>query len=175
MVFARFDPRQIGPRLPPAAPRVLHSSLNPSRAMRAAFFAERQPLARFPGAHHPRLARQPRRPGREGFRARSTLKSAHWTDLTPPGRGRVVPRQARPDLPAIGVRRIPCLPPCGVQQSGRAFPHRGTAYPTLGPLSLYRSQSAQAVLRQTLKRSKALQILTQSLATSRVAVAVCSI
>ena len=50
-------------------------------------------------------------------------------------------RQARPNLPAIGVRRIPCLPPCGVQQSGRAFPHRGTADPTLGPLSP--SQSRQ--------------------------------
>ena len=30
LVSARFDPRQIGPRLPPAAPRVLRSSLNAS-------------------------------------------------------------------------------------------------------------------------------------------------
>ena len=62
-------------------------------------------------------------------------------------------RQARPDLPAIGVRRILCLPPCGVQQSGRAFPHWGTATPTLGPL--LPCQCRQAVLRQTRKRPKA--------------------
>ena len=42
-------------------------------------------------------------------------------------------RQARPDLQTARLRNIPCLPPCGVQQSGRAFPHRGTADPTLGP------------------------------------------
>ena len=93
----------------------------------------------------PRQARQPRSPGREGFRARSTLKSVHWTDLTPPGRGRALPRQARPDLPAIGVRRIPCLPPCGVQQSGREFPHRGTACPTLGPMSPCQCRQAVSV------------------------------
>ena len=87
LVFARFDRRQIGQRLPPAAPRA----------------------------------------------RRSSRKSVHWTDLTPPGQGRVLLRQARPDLPAIGVRHLPCLPPCGFQQSGRAFPHRGTACPTLGP------------------------------------------
>ena len=120
LVFARFDPRHLGQHLPPAAPR-------------AACFAEIVPLARIPGAHHPRQARQPRSPGREGFRARSTLKSVHWTDLTPPSRGRVLSRQARPDLPAIGVRHLRCLPPCGVQQSGRVFPHRGTADPTLEP------------------------------------------
>ena len=104
----------------------------------------------------PRQARQPRSPGREGFRARSTLKSVHWTDLTPPSRGRVLPRQARPDLPAIGVRQRPCLPPCGVQQSGRAFPHRGTATPTLGPMSP--CQSLQAVLRQNLNRHRSRRV-----------------
>ena len=76
------------------------------------------------GQHLPQAAPRARR---------SSRKSVHWTDLTPPGRSRVLPRQARPDLPAIGVRRIPCLSPCGVQQLGRAFPHRGTACPTLGP------------------------------------------
>ena len=93
----------------------------------------------------PRQARQPRRPGRESFRARSTLKSVHWTDLTPLGRGRVSPRQARPDLQTARLRRIPCLPPCGVQQSGRAFPHRGTADPTLWPMSPYQCRQAVSV------------------------------
>ena len=85
LVFARFDPRQIGPRLPATA-----------------------------------------------------------------GATAAPARQARPDLPTIGVRRIPCLPPCGVNQSGRAFPHRGTATPTLGPVSP--CQFRQAVLRQTRTR-----------------------
>ena len=53
-------------------------------------------------------------------------------------------RQARPDLPTIGVRRAPCLRPCGLKQSGRAFPHRGTADPTLGPLSPCRGVGVNA-------------------------------
>ena len=163
LVFARFDTRQIGPRLPPAAPRarnlgragvrapiynglclrripclrpcglrvvpvLMESSVKPLRCCWCLLDLTRVKSGR---ACLPRQARQPRRPGREGFRARSTLKSVHWTDLTPPGRGRVSPRQARPDLPAIGVRRFPCLRPCGLKQSGRAFPRRGTATPTI--------------------------------------------
>ena len=55
-------------------------------------------LSRITARHtgSPPQARQPRSPGREGFRAGSTLKSVHWTDLTPPGRGRGLPRQAPP-------------------------------------------------------------------------------
>ena len=68
LLFARFDPRQIGPRLP-----------------------------------------------------------------APAGATAAPARQARPDLHTARLRNIPCLPPCGVQQSGRAVPHRGTAFPTLGP------------------------------------------
>ena len=70
LVFARFDPRQIGPRLP-----------------------------------------------------------------APAGATTAPARQARPDLRPAGVRNIPCLPPFGVQQSGRAVPHRGTACPTLLAMS----------------------------------------
>ena len=68
LVFARFDPRQIGPRLP-----------------------------------------------------------------APAGATAAPAKQARPDLAPPVMRQRPCLPPYGVQQSGRAFPHRGTADPTLGP------------------------------------------
>ena len=43
------------------------------------------------------------------------------------------------------LRQRPCLPPCGVQQSGRAFPHWGTADPTLGPLSPCQCRQAVSV------------------------------
>ena len=83
LVFARFDPRQIGPRLP-----------------------------------------------------------------APAGATAAPARQARPESALIGLRRAPCLPPCGVKQSGRAFPHRGTACPTHGPVPASR-------FGQTRKRPKA--------------------
>ena len=53
---------------------------------------------------------------------------------------------ARFDTRQIRVQRIPCLPHCGVQKSGRAVALRGTALPTVEPPSP--RQYRQAVLRQ---------------------------
>ena len=95
-------------------------------------------------------------------------------DLTRVKSGRAcLPRQARqprqPDRRApiyepSGVRRFPCLPPCGVKQSGRAFPHWGTACPTLEPLSPGKCRPDAAV--KPGNTQKRIQILPESLATS---------